>query len=149
MMREVTHLEQLIAQGKRIIKVLPRKKQRLVKLKRALSKVLDAKAKREASDKLDQQQALLNAIKKRESQMSSRLAGLKKSQSKLTKSVKKLRKVIAGKPKAAAAHRFASAELDSEQEAEIGAEVETEEASQQELDNEAEIEQEAADQTME
>jgi len=144
MMREVTHLEQLIAQGKRIIKVLPKKKQRLVKLKRALSKVLDAKAKREASDKLDQQQALLNAIKKRETQMSSRLAGLKKSQNKLTQSVTKLKKVIAGKP---ASPRFAS--LDADQEAEIGAEVETEESSEQELDNEAEIEQEAADQTME
>jgi len=97
MLREVDSLTKLIEQGKKILKVLPRKQKRLALLKKKLSKILDAKAKRIASEKLEEQQALLNAIKKREGKMSTRLSALKKSQSKLTKSVGKLKKVIAGK----------------------------------------------------
>jgi len=97
MLREVDQLTKLIDQGKKILKVLPRKQKRLALLKKKLSKILDAKAKREASEKLDQQQALLNAIKKREGKMSSRLKALKKSQNKLESSVGKLKKVITGK----------------------------------------------------
>jgi len=100
MLREVDQLTKLIDQGKKILKVLPRKQARLALLKKKLSKILDAKAKREASEKLDQQQALLNAIKKREGKMSSRLKALKKSQNKLESSVGKLKKVITGKKKA-------------------------------------------------
>jgi hypothetical protein len=99
MMREVDSLTKLIEQGKKILKVLPRKEKRLALLKSKLSTILDAKAKREASEKLDEQQALLDAIKKREGKMSSRLQALKKSQSKLTKSVGKLQAVIAGPKK--------------------------------------------------
>jgi len=101
MMREVHQLTKLIDQGKKILQVLPRKEKRLSLLKAKLSKVLDAKAKREASEKLDHQQALLDAIKKRESAMSSRLGKLKDSQSKLENSVGKLRQVITGTPQAA------------------------------------------------
>jgi hypothetical protein len=99
MLREVDSLTKLIEQGKKILKVLPRKEQRLALLKQKLSTILDAKAKREASEKLDEQQALLDAIKKREGAMSSRLSALKKSQSKLTKSVGQLQAVIAGPAK--------------------------------------------------
>jgi hypothetical protein len=99
MLREVDKLTQLIAQGKKILKVLPRKEKRLALLKKKLSKILDAKAKKEASEKLDQQTALLNAIKKREGKMSKRLKALKKSQKKLNASVGKLKKVISGKKK--------------------------------------------------
>jgi len=102
MLKEVDSLTKLIEQGKKILKVLPRKEQRLALLKKKLSKILDAKAKREASEKLDEQQALLDAIKKREGAMSARLNALKKSQSKLTTSVSKLQKVIAGPAKPAA-----------------------------------------------
>jgi len=101
MLREVDSLTKLIDQGKKILKVLPRKEKRLALLKQKLSTILDAKAKREAGEKLDEQQALLNAIKKREEKMSSRLGALKASQKKLTTSVGKLQKVIAGKKPAA------------------------------------------------
>jgi len=103
MLKEVDSLTKLIDQGEKILKVLPRKKQRLALLKKKLSKILDAKAKREAAEKLDEQQALLDAIKKREGAMSARLNALKKSQSKLTSSVATLQKVIAGPAKPAAA----------------------------------------------
>jgi hypothetical protein len=98
MMREVDQLTNLIKQGKKILKVLPRKEKRLALLKAKLSKILDAKAKREASEKLDQQQALLAAIKKREEAMSTRLNKLKSSKSNLETSVNKLQTVISGKP---------------------------------------------------
>lgn len=97
MLKEVDSLTKLIDQGKKILKVLPRKQKRLALLKKKLSKILDAKAKKEASEKLDQQTALLNAIKKREGKMSKRLSALKKSQNKLQTSVKKLKTVISGK----------------------------------------------------
>jgi hypothetical protein len=99
MLREVDSLTKLIEQGKKILKVLPRKEKRLALLKQKLSTILDAKAKREAAEKLDEQQALLDAIKKREGAMSKRLTALKASQSKLTKSVGKLQKVISGPKK--------------------------------------------------
>jgi len=102
MLREVDSLTKLIDQGKKILKVLPRKEKRLALLKQKLSTILDAKAKREAAEKLDEQQALLDAIKKREGAMSKRLTALKSSQSKLTKSVGQLQKVIAGPKKAKA-----------------------------------------------
>jgi len=143
MMAEVTKLEHLIDQGQKILKVLPRKQARLALLKQKLSVILDAKAKREAAEKLDQQEALLAAIKKREGAMSSRLTSLKTSQSKLETSVTKLKQVISGddkKPAAApAAHSFAEVGMDSESEAAIGGELETEQ--EQELD--AEVDQEA------
>jgi len=97
MLREVTKLTALIAQGKKILKILPKKEKRLAKLKSKLSVILNAKAKREASEKLDQQQALLDAIKKREGAMSKRLKALKSSQGKLEKSVRKLNAIIKGK----------------------------------------------------
>jgi len=109
MLREVDSLTKLIEQGKKILKVLPRKEKRLALLKSKLSTILDAKAKREATEKLDEQQALLNAIKKREEKMSGRLKGLKASQSKLTKSVASLQKVIAGKDKKKPAAKKAEA----------------------------------------
>jgi hypothetical protein len=111
MLREVDSLTKLIEQGKKILKVLPRKEQRLALLKKKLSKILDAKAKREATEKLDEQQALLNAIKKREGAMSARLNALKASQNKLTKSVGKLQKVIAGPETKKAAAPAAAAAL--------------------------------------
>jgi len=97
MLREVDKLTALIAQGKKILKILPRKEKRLALLKKKLSTILDAKAKRIAGEKLDEQTAILEAIKKREGKMSKRLKALRKSQGKLKKSVKKLKKVIAGK----------------------------------------------------
>jgi len=97
MLREVDQLTKLIDQGKKILKVLPRKQKRLALLKKKLSTILDAKAKRIAAEKLDEQTALLNAIKKREGKMSSRLKALRTSQKKLKHSVKKLKKVISGK----------------------------------------------------
>lgn len=97
MLKEVDSLTKLIEQGKKILKVLPRKEKRLALLKKKLSKILDAKAKKEASEKLDQQTALLNAIKKREGKMAKRLKALKKSQNKLQASVGKLKTVISGK----------------------------------------------------
>jgi len=99
MLREVDQLTKLIDQGKKILKVLPRKQKRLALLKRKLSKSRDAKAKRIANEKLEEQQALLGAIKKREGKMSKRLRALKKSQKRLNSSVKKLRRVISGKRK--------------------------------------------------
>lgn len=111
MMREVDSLTKLIEQGKKILKVLPRKEQRLALLKKKLSKILDAKAKREASEKLEEQQALLNAIKKREGAMSSRLSALKASQQKLTHSVGKLQEVISGPKAAPAADAAAPAQV--------------------------------------
>jgi len=101
MLREVDQLTKLIDQGKKILKVLPRKEKRLALLKKKLSKILDAKAKRIAGEQLDQQQAILDAIQKREQKMSSRLKKLRTSQSKLKHSVKKLKKVISGKGKKA------------------------------------------------
>jgi len=79
--------------------MLPRKQARLALLKEKLSVILDAKAKREAEEKLDQQQALLAAIKKRETAMSTRLNSLKTSQNKLESSVTKLQAVISGDDK--------------------------------------------------
>jgi len=103
MLREVTSLTKLIDQGKKILAVLPKKEARLALLKQKLSTILDAKAKREAAEKLDEQQALLAAIKKRESKMSTRLGALKQSQAKLTTSVAGLQAVIDGKPAPATA----------------------------------------------
>jgi len=74
--------------------VLPRKQKRLSLLKLKLSKILDGKAKQEAAEKLEEQTALLNAIKKRESAMSSRIHALKQSQQKLETSVGQLQTVI-------------------------------------------------------
>jgi len=157
MLREVDKLTQLIDQGKKILKVLPRKEKRLALLKRKLSKILDAKAKREASEKLDQQQALLDAIKKREGAMSSRLTALKSSQSKLEKSVTKLQGVISGPkkalPKVGATKTQVAAnggnsgkstvrfmEVDADQEAEMAAEMESESEAEQSTDAEQEME---------
>lgn len=166
MLKEVDSLEGLIAQGQKILKVLPRKQARLALLKQKLAVILDAKAKREASEKLDQQQALLDAIKKREGAMSSRLNALKSSQSKLESSVTKLKSVIEGeqpKPAAAAAAvpqvgakkgaakksaaaskgrvvRFADQSLDSDAEADIAAEFASE--AEMELDQEVDMEAE-------
>ena len=166
MLKEVDSLEGLIAQGQKILKVLPRKQARLALLKQKLAVILDAKAKREASEKLDQQQALLDAIKKREGAMSSRLNALKSSQSKLESSVTKLKSVIEGeqpKPaaeaalpqvgatkgaavqskKAAAAVRkvrFADQSLDSDAEADIAAEFASD--AEMELDQEVDMEAE-------
>jgi len=127
MMKEVESLENLIAQGKKIIKAMPIKQKRLALLKHSLKTILDAKAKREASEKLDQQQALLNAIKKREEAMATRLNALRKSQEKLQGSVGKLKSVIDGdkdkKPAAKEAKkaRFAQLGLDDTAQAELGA----------------------------
>jgi hypothetical protein len=166
MLKEVDSLEGLIAQGQKILKVLPRKQARLALLKQKLAVILDAKAKREASEKLDQQQALLDAIKKREGAMSSRLNALKSSQSKLESSVTKLKSVIEGeqpKPAAAAALpqvgatkgaavksakasgagrvvRFADQSLDSDAEADIAAEFASD--AEMELDQEVDMEAE-------
>lgn len=124
MLREVDSLSKLIEQGKKILKVLPRKEQRLALLKQKLATILDAKAKREAAEKLDQQQALLDAIKKREEAMATRLNALRGSQSKLESSVTKLREVIspsakpAAKPAAAAAAKPSLMELEAEAEGE-------------------------------
>lgn len=129
MLREVDSLTKLIDQGKKILAVLPRKEARLALLKRKLATILDAKAKREAAEKLDQQQALLDAIKKREEAMASRLNALRGSQSKLESSVTKLREVISpAKPAAAPAAPAAAAapaapkafmEMESESEMEM------------------------------
>lgn len=129
MLREVDSLTKLIDQGKKILAVLPRKEARLALLKRKLATILDAKAKREAAEKLDQQQALLDAIKKREEAMASRLHALRGSQSKLESSVTKLREVISpAKPAAAPAAPAAAAapaapkafmEMESESEMEM------------------------------
>lgn len=162
MLKEVTSLEGLIAQGEKILKVLPRKQQRLALLKKKLSVILDAKAKREASEKLDQQEALLAAIKKREGAMSSRLTALQSSQAKLESSVGKLKGVIAGPvavgakaPGAAAANARAGKrnggksprfmEVSSEEQATIGGELDTENEAQleAEIDQEAEMQMEA------
>jgi len=130
MMKEVESLTKLIEQGKRILAILPRKEARLALLKQKLSTILDAKAKREAAEKLDQQQALLDAIKKREEAMAQRLNALRGSQSKLESSVTKLREVISPTPAAAAAPAAAGAFLESGSEA--GAEVELSEDMQME-----------------
>jgi len=95
MLREVDQLTKLIGQGKKILKVLPRKEKRLSLLKLKLSKILDGKAKQEAQEKLAEQQALLAAIKKRETAMSTRMSKLNTSQKKLEDSVEKLQAVIA------------------------------------------------------
>jgi hypothetical protein len=167
MLKEVSSLEALIAQGQKILKVLPRKQKRLDLLKKKLSVILDAKAKREASEKLDQQQALLDAIKKREGMMSSRLKGLTSAQTKLEESVQKLKGVIDGQPNVQAAGprravanaaagargaapqaRFLELGMDSEEQAAIGGELETQEELEQEaaVDQEAEMEMAAEEQ---
>jgi len=153
MLREVDSLTSLIKQGKKILRVLPRKEKRLALLKRKLSHILDAKAKREAGEKLDQQQALLDAIKKREGKMSSRLKALKSSQSKLEHSVGKLKKVISGKGNKKAVKKVGALKKDApasssgkaatrslmETEAEVDENAEAEIAAQ--VDTEAEAEQ--------
>jgi len=164
MLREVDKLTKLIDQGKKILKILPRKEKRLALLKRKLSKILDAKAKREAHEKIDQQRALLNAIKKREGAMSTRLNALKKSQGRLESSVTRLQDVIDGKKKAkksakklpkvgsskvaagsfnagSTAHRFADSELDADAEAEIAAEAEVEAEAEASAETETETEE--------
>jgi len=151
MLREVDSLTKLIEQGKKILKVLPRKEKRLALLKSKLSTILDAKAKREAAEKLDEQQALLDAIKKREGAMSKRLTALKASQSKLTKSVGKLQEVISGPKalpkvgatKASASSSSAKATKRSLIEMGEGMEAETEVEADQELD--AELQFDAAE----
>jgi len=162
MLKEVTSLEGLIAQGEKILKVLPRKQKRLALLKKKLSVILDAKAKREAGEKLDQQEALLAAIKKREGAMSSRLTALQSSQAKLESSVGKLKGVISGAPavgaaapKAATQSKAAQArgntggarfmEVSSEEQSAIGGELETENEQEleQEVDQEAEMQMDA------
>jgi len=125
MLKEVASLENLIAQGKKILHVLPHKEKRLALLKSKLSVILDAKAKAEAADKLDQQEALLAAIKKREEAMSVRLSALKSSQSKLEKNVGKLKTVIRGKPAAKKA-RFQQVEAENEAEGEADADADAE-----------------------
>jgi len=162
MLREVDRLGKLIEQGKKILKVLPRKEKRLALLKKKLSKILDAKAKRIATEKLDEQTAILNAIQKREGKMSSRLKALRKSQHKLKTSVKKLKKVISGKkktkkgkkgrkgkkkgkkgkkaPKKSQDKSLLETEVEGDAEAEMEQEAETE--TEQETEVEAEAEQE-------
>jgi len=122
MLKEVSALENLIAQGKKILHVLPIKEKRLALLKSKLSVILDAKAKAEAADKLDQQEALLAAIKKREEAMSTRLSALKSSQKKLEGNVGKLKSVISGPKKA----RFQQVESDADAEADADNENEQE-----------------------
>jgi len=127
MLKEVASLENLIAQGKKILFVLPKKEKRLALLKSKLSVILDARAKAEAAEKLDQQEALLAAIKKRESAMSTRLNALKSSQNKLQANVGKLKSVIRGKPAAkitAKKARFQQTETETETEGEADAETE-------------------------
>lgn len=153
MLKEIASLENLIEQGKKILFVLPKKEKRLALLKSKLSVILDAKAKSEAAEKLDQQEALLAAIKKREEAMSTRLSALKSSQSKLEKNVHKLKTVIRSpKPKKAAA-RFAQvgmeAEQENEQEGEAEQEVEQEQEGEQEAEQEQEGEAEAEQETEE
>jgi hypothetical protein len=129
MLKEIASLENLIAQGKKILFVLPKKEKRLALLKSKLSVILDARAKSEAAEKLDQQEALLAAIKKREEAMSTRLSALKSSQSKLEKNVGKLKKVIAPKKKAAAKKaRFQQTESEADAEGEADADAETEDS---------------------
>jgi len=147
MLREVDSLTKLIEQGKKILKVLPRKEKRLALLKQKLSTILDAKAKREAAEKLDEQQALLDTIKKREGAMSKRLSALKSSQSKLTKSVGQLQKVISGPAKklptvgaTKTSAPVASAKTVKRSFMEMGSEAEAEVEADAELDSELQFE---------
>jgi len=128
MLKEIASLENLIAQGKKILFVLPKKEKRLALLKSKLSVILDARAKAEAAEKLDQQEALLAAIKKRETAMSTRLNALKSSQSKLQANVGKLKSVIRGKPAPKKAARFQQVESEADAEGETEQETETEES---------------------
>jgi len=127
MLKEVAALENLISQGKKILHVLPFKQKRLALLKSKLSVILDARAKAEAAEKLDQQEALLAAIKKREEAMSVRLSALKKSQNKLKSNVGKLKRVIRGKPKPRFQQVESDADAEGEQEGEAEADAEDQE----------------------
>jgi len=76
--KEIKSLKALIGQGEAIVKVLPAKKLRLKALNKRLKKLTAHRAKAEAAEKLEQQQALLKAIAKQEKAMAKRLAALKK-----------------------------------------------------------------------
>lgn len=148
-LKEMKALQKLIVHGKKILRVLPNKIKRLNFLKAKAAKFLGAKAKREALEKLEKQESLLNAIRAKENAVAKRLKSLHQSQNKLSGSINKIKKILGNKkktnkkakkgPKAAPrtapkkapaapkAASFVESENSAEAEAEAEAETQTEE----------------------
>jgi len=138
-LKEMKALQKLIVHGKKILRVLPNKIKRLNFLKAKAAKFLGAKAKREALEKLEKQESLLNAIRAKENAVAKRLKSLHNSQNKLSGSINKIKKILGNKktkkakkaaPKAAprTAPKPASfVEAENSAEAEVEQEQQTEE----------------------
>jgi len=135
-LKEMKALQKLIVHGKKILRVLPNKIKRLNFLKAKAAKFLGAKAKREALEKLEKQESLLNAIRAKENAVAKRLKSLHNSQNKLSGSINKIKKILGNKkakkaaPKAAprTAPKPASfVEAENSAEAEAETEQQTEE----------------------
>jgi len=144
-LKEMKALQNLIVHGKKILRVLPNKIKRLNFLKAKAAKFLGVKAKREALEKLEKQESLLNAIRAKENAVAKRLKSLHQSQNKLSGSINKIKKILGNKktkgkkgkkgkkaPKAAPRTApkpasFVEAENSAEAEAEAEVEQQTEE----------------------
>jgi len=96
-LKEMKALQKLIVHGKKILRVLPNKIKRLNLLKAKAAKFLGAKAKREALEKLEKQESLLNAIRAKENAVAKRLKSLHQSQNKLSGSINKIKKILGNK----------------------------------------------------
>lgn len=96
-LKEMKALQKLIVHGKKILRVLPNKIKRLNALKAKAAKFLGVKAKREALEKLEKQESLLNAIRAKENAVAKRLKSLHLSQNKLSGSINKIKKILGNK----------------------------------------------------
>lgn len=97
-LKEMKALQKLIVHGKKILRVLPAKIKRLNSLKARAAHFLGVKAKREALEKLEKQESLLNAIRAKEAAVAKRLKTLHLSQNKLSGSITKIKKILKKKP---------------------------------------------------
>jgi len=102
--KEIRSLNNLVSQGKAILKVLPGKEKRLKALKKQLKKLNKHKVAKHAAEKLAAQKQLLHDIAKQEKAMKKRLATLRATQNKLKKSAKKVAKVVKHAKKHAKKH---------------------------------------------
>jgi len=158
-LKEMKALQKLIVHGKKILRVLPNKIKRLNFLKAKAAKFLGVKAKREALEKLEKQESLLNAIRAKENAVAKRLKSLHSSQNKLSGSINKIKKILGNKKKGKkgkkgakkgkkgpkAAPRTApkaKSFIEAENSAEVDAEAEVEQQTEETVVPEAEAEAE-------
>lgn len=89
--KELKSLNALIKQAKAIVKVLPAKQARVRTLKAELLKLRGVSAEEAARKKIQVQQAILDDIKNKESQMNKKVQALKDSEKRLLASIERVK----------------------------------------------------------